>query len=251
MRIDINAFFGHWPYWPLPHTGGEESLRLMDRFGIDRAAITSLRGLHGDWREANAETLTLAALHSDRLTPIATMSPMNGGGAGPLRELVARGFRGIRLYPLLLQGYNLRSPFAEEIAAAAGELAMPVIIPTRPMMNFRFATLPIDDIAVLAARHPGTSFILSGPNYLSEFQAAIEAMLRCPNIVIEISCMQGFGAVARMAEAVGADRVLFGTGLPLHYPACNVAKLDHADLSEEQRVAISSDNAMRCLGLTG
>ena len=76
-------------------------------------------------------------------------------------------------------------------------------------------------------------------------------MTRCPNIVIEISCMQGFGAVARMAEAVGADRVLFGTGLPLHYPACNVVKLDHADLSEEQQSAISFKNAMRCLSLTG
>ena len=118
-------------------------------------------------------------------------------------------------------------------------------------MNFRFATLPIDDIAALAARHTQTSFILSGPNYLSEFQAAIEALTRCPNMLIEISCMQGFEAVARMAEAVGADRVLFGTGLPLHYPACNVAKLEHADLSQKQREAISSDNAMRCLALTG
>jgi len=251
MRIDINAFFGHWPYWPLPHTRGEDSLRLMDRFGIDRAAITSLRGLHGDWREANAETLTLAASHSDRLTPIATMSPMNGGGGGPLRELVAKGFRGIRLYPLLLQGYSLRSPFAEEVAATAGELAVPVIIPTRPMMNFRFATLPIGDVETLAERYPDTTVILSGPNYLSEFQSAIEAMTRRANLAIEISCMQGFGAVARMADAVGADRVLFGTGLPLHYPACNVAKLDHADLSKEQRTAISSENAMRYLSLTG
>jgi len=250
MRMDINAFFGHWPYWPLPQTGGEDSLSLMDRFGIDRAAITSLRGLHGDWRQANAETLALTASHPDRLTPIATMSPMNGGGAGPLRELVAKGFRGIRLYPLLLQGYNLRSPFAGEIAATAGELAVPVIIPTRPMMNFRFATMPIDEIAALADRHPKTAFILSGPNYLSEFQAAIEALTRCPNMLVEISCMQGFGAVAKMAEAVGADRVLFGTGLPLHYPACNVAKLDHVDLSNQQRAAISSGNAMRCLGLT-
>jgi len=250
MRIDINAFFGHWPYWPIPHTRGEESLRLMDRFGIDRAAICSLRGMFGDWREANDETLELAKSHPDRLTPVATMSPMCGGGGEALRTLVDQGFRGIRLYPLLLQGYSLRSPFSGEIADTAGELAIPVIVPTRPMMNFRFATLPIDDIAALAQRHPATTFILSGPNYLSEFQSAIEALTRCANILIEISCMQAVGAVAKMVQAVGADRVLFGTGLPLHYPACNVVKLEHAALTKTQAAAISSENAKRCLGLS-
>jgi len=225
-------------------------LRLMDRFGIDRAAITSLRGLYGDWREANAETSALAAAHPDRLMPIACMSPMNDGGGEALRQLVEQGFRGIRLYPLLLQGYSLRSPFAAEISEAAGELDVPVVVPTRPMMNFRFAALPIEDVAVLAERHPGTRFVLSGPNYLSEFRSAIEAMTRCANIVVETSCMQGFQAVRRMADAVGAERVLFGTGLPLHYAVCNVAKLEHAKLTDEQRPAIACANALRILGFS-
>jgi len=250
MRIDINAFFGHWPYWPLPHTSGDDLLRLLDRFGIDRAAITSLRGLHDDWRQANRETLALAASHGDRLTPIAAMSPMTGGGGEALDQLAAQGFRGIRLYPLLLQGYSLRSPFAEEIARTAGELEMFVILPTRPMMNYRFPALAIEDIAALASRHPRTRFILSGPNYLAEFRAAIEAMHRCRNIVIETSCMQGFQAVRRMVDAVGAKRVLFGTGAVLHYPACNFAKLDHADLTEKQRTAVAAENARRMLRIS-
>lgn len=249
MRIDINAFFGHWPYHPLPHTSGEDLLRLMDRFGIDRAAVASLRGLHGDWRTANAETLALARAHPDRFTPIACMSPMNGGGAGPLRKLAAEGFRGIRLYPLLIQGYSLRSPFTHEIAAAAGELSMLVIVPTRPMMNFRFPTLPIAEIGTLARQHPTTRILLSGPNYLSEFRAATETMADCPNLSIEFACMQGYGAVRNLVEAVGEQRVLFGTGTVLHYPACNVAKLDHAGLSPAQHEAVAWQNATRLLGL--
>lgn len=250
MLFDVNAFFGHWPHSPLPHTSGEDALCLMDRFGIDRAAITSLRGLYGDWHEANAETMVLTEAYPDRLTPIACMSPMNGGGDEALRQLVEQGFRGVRLYPMLLQGYSLRSPFAAEVCDAAGELDLAVVVPTRPMMNFRFATVPIEDIAELAERHPDTRFILSGPNYLSEFRAAIEALTRCPNMVIETSCMQGFEAVQRMAEAVGVERVLFGTGLPLHYPACNVAKIEHTRLSGERRPAIASGNAVRILRLS-
>lgn len=249
MRFDINAFFGHWPYWSLPQTSGEDVLRLMDRFAIDRAAITSLRGLHGDWREANEETLALAQSHGDRLVPIACLSPMKGGGGPVLHEFVAAGFGGIRLYPGMAQGYHLGSSFADEVVAAAGELGVPAIVPTRPMMHFRFPPLSIEQVAALAARHPGARIVLSGPNYLGEFSSAVEALQRCPNMTIEISCMQGFRGTALMVEAVGAERVLFGTGLPLHYPACGIAKLEHSELTDDQLEAVASRNALRLLGL--
>lgn len=249
MRFDINAFFGHWPYWSLPQTSGEDVLRLMDRFGIDRAAITSLRGLHGDWRHANEETLALAQSYADRLVPIACLSPMKGGGGPVLRELVAAGFRGIRLYPGMAQGYALGSPFTGEIVATAGELGIAAIIPTRPMMHFRFPPLAIEQVAALAARHPQTNLLLSGPNYLGEFTSAVEALQRCPNLTIEISCMQGFRGTALMVEAVGAGRVLFGTGLPLHYPACGIAKLEHSDLTDDQQQAVALRNALKLLGI--
>jgi predicted TIM-barrel fold metal-dependent hydrolase len=50
---------------------------------------------------------------------------------------------------------------------------------------------------------------------------------------------------------VGCERLLFGTGAVLNYPACNVAKLDHAELTDAQRAAIASENAASLLGLEG
>jgi len=248
MRFDINAFFGPWQFWPLRHPGIEDVLRLMDRHGIDHAAITSLRGLYGERREANAETLAAARAHGDRLTPLAVLSPMNGGGAAELRALAGQGFRGVRLYPLL-HAYRLYDPFADEVCEAAAELHIPAIVCTRPMMNFRFATYPIEEVGALAERHPAAQFILSGPNYLTEFRAAVIVMQRCPNVAIELTCMQALEALRRTAEAVGAHRVLFGTGMPLHYPACNVAKLTSAKVSDTVREAVSAGNARRMLGL--
>ncbi|MCH2127780.1 MAG: amidohydrolase family protein [Pirellulaceae bacterium] len=249
MRFDINAFFGHWPYYPLPQTSGEDVLRLMDRFQIDRAAMTSLRAMHGDWGEANAETLRFTREHADRLTPIACMSPMLNGGGDKLRELVEEGCRAVRLYPGLAQGYHLGSPFADDIVSTAGTLGIPAIVPTRPMMHFRFPPVPIPQITALASRHPQTQIILSGPNYLLEFTMAVEALQASPNMTIEISCMQGFRGLDFMVDAVGAQRVLFGTGLPLHYAACGTAKLEHSKLTADQLAAVSSQNAVRLLGL--
>jgi predicted TIM-barrel fold metal-dependent hydrolase len=59
--------------------------------------------------------------------------------------------------------------------------------------------------------------------------------------------MQGFGAIARLVGEVGADRILLGTGAMLHYPACNVAKLDGAELSPQAREAILWRNAKTLL----
>jgi hypothetical protein len=156
--------------------------------------------------------------------------------------------RGVRLYPRL-HSYDLGDAFVDDIFRTATDLGWPVVIPTRPMMNWRFAALPLDAIGSVVDRHPQTQIVVSGPNYLVEFQGMVRLMKRAANVWYEISCLQGFNAVSRLVGEVGADRVLFGTGAVLNYPACNVEKLDHADLTDAQRAAIAGANAARLLGL--
>ena len=245
-RIDVNACFGHWPYWDLPHKTPADLVGLMDRHGIERAAAMSLRGLFIDWRAGNDETLAAAKDHPGRLIPAATISPFPDCSADDVGRLADAGVRVVRLYPGF-HNYPLDGPFTDAICTAAGQRGMIVSIPTRPMMNWRFKTIDLAAIGAIVDRHPGTTFLMSGPNYLVEYQALVGLMRRCANVVYEISCIQGFDAVRRLVGQVGADRILFGTGAVLHYPACNVAKLDHADLTEADRRAIACENAARLL----
>lgn len=249
MRIDINACFGHWQYWDLPDHTADYLVRLMDRNGIDRAACLSLRGVFIDWRQGNAETLAAAERFAGRLIPTATISPFLGGNGDELRRLVDAGMRGVRLYPSF-HNYPLDSTFVDDICATAAACGIFVMIPTRPMMNWRFKALAIEAVGAVAERHPDTRLLIGGPNYLVEYQALVKVMQRCPNVVYEISCLQGFGSVARLVGEVGAQRVLLGTGAVLNYPACNVSKLDGAKISPEQRTAIQHDNARVLLGLS-
>lgn len=248
MRLDINACFGHWPYWDLPHKTPEDLVCLMDRNGIEKAAVLSLRGVLVDWHAGNDETLAAAGRHAGRLIPVATLSPFMDGDGDEVRRLADAGMHGVRLYPLF-HSYPLDSEFTDDVCRAAAERRIPVMIPTRPMMNWRFKTVAIESIEAVAARHPSTTFIISGPNYLIEYQALVKVMGQCPNVSCEISCLQGFDSVTSLVGQVGADRVLLGTGATLNYPACNVAKLDHAELSAQQREAIAATNALRMLGL--
>ena len=248
MRFDVNACFGHWTYWDVPDRTPDDLVALMDEHGIDRAACLSLRGALVDWRRGNEETLA-AARRFGRLVPFATISPFQGGNGDELRRLCDAGVRGVRLYPQL-HSYRLDDPFVDDICRVAAERRVPVMIPTRLMMNWRFEPLSIDLIGAVVQRHPQASFLLSGPNYLAEYQALVQVMKRSTNVSYEISCLQGFEGVRRLVSEVGAERVLFGTGAVLNYPACNVAKLDHADLPAAQMDAIAAGNALRLLGLT-
>ncbi|MGQ9650518.1 MAG: amidohydrolase family protein [Phycisphaerae bacterium] len=248
MRVDINACFGHWPYWDLPHKTAEDLVRLMDGNGIEKAAVLSLRGVLVDWRAGNDETLAAAGRHAGRLIPVATLSPFMDGDGDEVQRLADAGMRGVRLYPLF-HSYPLDSEFTNDVCRAAAGRRIPVMIPTRPIMNWRFKTVAIESIGALATRHPSTTFIISGPNYLIEYRALVKVMKQCSNVHYEISCLQGFNSVANLVEQVGVDRVLFGTGAALNYPACNVAKLDHAELSPQQRETIAARNALRILGL--
>ena len=59
--------------------------------------------------------------------------------------------------------------------------------------------------------------------------------------------MQGFRAIDGSIQAVGSERLLFGSGLPLLYPACSIQKLEVAKLTREQKYAISEGNARQLL----
>ena len=161
MRIDINACFGHWQYWDLHHKTSDELVGLMDRNGIDRAAVLSLRGPFLHWPDGNEETLKAANAHPDRLIPMATISPFKGGDGDELRRLVEAGMRGVRLYPKL-HSYSLDDAFTDDVCETAAACGVPVMIPTRPMMNWRFQPVPLEAIGAPVDRHPGTHFIMSG-----------------------------------------------------------------------------------------
>jgi predicted TIM-barrel fold metal-dependent hydrolase len=48
---------------------------------------------------------------------------------------------------------------------------------------------------------------------------------------------------------VGAERILFGTDTPLYFTAMQRARIDHADLGDEDKRLILRDNAVRVLNL--
>jgi predicted TIM-barrel fold metal-dependent hydrolase len=50
---------------------------------------------------------------------------------------------------------------------------------------------------------------------------------------------------------IGSDRVLFGTDTPLYHAGMQRARIDHADLTDDEKRRILHANAERLFGLAG
>ncbi len=107
---------------------------------------------------------------------------------------------------------------------------------------------PIDEVI---AAHPALSFVAAHPGERESVEKHIERMQKFSHVYLDLSGtgIFRFGSIRRLVDAVGADRILFGTD----YPICNPEMYIHAVLGEhlgdEAEALILQSNAERLLGL--
>ena len=238
MIIDVNGYYGTWPYWPLRHGDAPSLLAWMDRCGIDRVFLGSLRAVFSDPHAGNREILELVQAHPDRLAPALTYSPY-AAHKECYRSDWEEGRTGIvKLFPLQHTYNPLEESFIHELMSFCGERGLPVMIPYRLMMSWRFPTLDLQKIALLAARYPQTVFIIGSINYLAELQTTLSIMQQHANVYLETSGMMAFHEIERVVEQIGSDRLLHGSCIPLQNPAIGPLKIQKANLSVSDKERI-------------
>ena len=244
MILDVNAFIGKWPFWPVAASAPGEVARSLAHCGIESAAICSLRSVFVHTEDGNAEALAAAEAAPEHFTAWASIGPL---GSQDLAQHIARGFRGVRLYP---QHHSYHPPYARFLAPLleqAAELRMPVMLPLRLTMNWAMPMLALDVIDGLVARHPRVRWVLAAINYLFELEMACALMRRYETVHLETSCLMGFEAVAGLANDYGADRILFGSGAPVQNGVASLSKVLHAAVSDSDREKILGANARRLM----
>jgi predicted TIM-barrel fold metal-dependent hydrolase len=243
--FDVNAFIGKWPYWPV---------RAQAPEGFDGAAICSTRSVFVNYEDGNGEAEAAAQASGGSLVAFACLGTRELSHAvategHDLEQYRERGFRGVRLYPQHHSYHPLYEPWLDEVLENAAATGWPCLLPLRIVMNWGMPMLDIGVIDALVTRHPNVVWILAGINYLHELQMAIALMRRFDGVHLETSCMAGYEAVAKTAQQVGAERLLFGSGAPIQHGAAALSKVLHASLPDGQIEMIAGGNARRLLGL--
>lgn len=254
MVVDVNAFIGKWPYWPIPFSSPEAAVPRLSQWGIGRACVCSTRSLFVDWEDGNCEVEAATARHPASLIPFACLgtfelSHRSADRKHDLTQYRERGFRGIRLYPQHHSYDLLFEPFIDEICEQALALQMPLLLPLRATMNWGVPTLDLQDMVRIVERHSRAPWILSGVNYLHEIRSAQLLLRRYPSVHLETSCVMGYEAIQKVVNECGHEQILFGSGAPLQHGRANLDKILHARVSDPAREAILSCNATRLLGL--
>jgi uncharacterized protein len=235
MRLhDANAHLGHWPLRRLPFTDAGTLLARMDALGIERAAVANSHAvLYRNVHEANRELAVWVAGHRDRLAPVATLDPNYPGASPDLAWCAERlGARALRLLPRW-HGYDLGDPSTIDIARLAAARGMVIVVPGRledSRQRHRLAPqtdVTLDEVLSFAAAIPDVRILATELSVRND-DAVLSRVLALRNLSFEMSRLPG-GAertFAQLVEALGADRFLFGTGMPFKVPEVALLKLE-------------------------
>lgn len=240
------------------HTGGfggyttEDVLHMADRAGFDMIFGTDVIALKYDMQEGNRQLAREMKKYPDRIIGYATISAARF--CKDAVEEIERcyeeyGMRGLKIvhqvvgrgsYQLLV---TLNEPAMYPIIAKAAELGMPVLAHSTP-----------EECAGLLDAVPNAKIIMahSGgcPTALGDWFRAIEVAKHYPNIYLDTASSQiDMGYVESAVSGVGAERVVFGTDMPLLDPFFGMAKVTGADLTEEQKELILGKNIQNLLGM--
>lgn len=252
--IDVNAYLGHFAFRQLRHNTAAGLLALMDRKRIQRAVVSSAAAItYRNSQAGNQEVAAEIARHRDRLMGAAVLNPAYAGWRDDLKICHEEfGMKALRLYPRW-HNYRLTDPVCLELVRAAAARGMAISIPIR-VEDRRQQSWLVDipnvdynEIAALIRAVPRAHFILMNGNGFTGSVLGRKNNGLGANYSIEICLLTALigNELGQLIENLGEDRLLFGTGMPFHYPDPALAKIEVLDASAAVKEKIRRGNAMR------
>ncbi len=263
MIIDVHGHLGRInqaPFWAADETQLDS---YLDEAKVDALWVSSSKSLMYEAREGNAE-LIAALENSRKLLGYVVLNPVCPDSIADLALLEHEKVIGVKIHPDY-HGYDMISPsvqpFLDEVARATGLILTHVSC--MPGMAFSEGGKLLD----FAERHPETNFIfahLGGmyqnghypyfPNYEGLEKIAARNL---PNVYVDTSQHLMYvypGVMQRVVEIYGADRLVFGTDMPLQGPMqarFAIEAIQALAIPQEDKDKIFFRNAQRLLASGG
>lgn len=244
--IDFHGHVGRWDRYGMIDEP-DRIAHAMNRAGVDRACVFNI--FHPDGTTGNDSTARFVARHPDRFIGFAYVTPlMPEGMLAELKRAIDRlVFAAIKLYPPFTP-WPMNEPQWDPIYAFANERGLAVILHTggEPQSLPRL-------IEEVAPRYPRANFVLGhSGNTPAERRQAIAAARAHLNVYLETcSTFRTPGVIEQLVNEAGADRVLFGSDMPLMDPRSQLGKIITAQIPDSAKRQILGGNARRLLRLPG
>ena len=248
--FDANCLLGRVN---LPHAGhyfadARELLAEMDHYGIAEALVCDALSREHHPAAGNARVLERLA-GEPRLHPCWSLLPAQTGELPPperyVDDMLAAGVRAAKVFPTM-HSFRVEDWAMGEVYAALETRQVPVFIdmdddaPGNDRADW-------NAIVGICRAHPRLSVIVSEWR-LRHNRKAYQALAACPNLHLELSGFWHYRGIEDLCRRFGARRLLFGTRMPGRDPACALAMVAYAQVSDEDRGLIAGENLRRLLG---
>ncbi|MEI7435347.1 MAG: amidohydrolase family protein [bacterium] len=239
----IDAFCGIGPWMKrdrlLPWQP-EETLQLMDHFGISKALTHSnfTAGSGGAWYGNGL--LEASAKANPRFIPAFTITPYPHADSPQVRDYLAamRQAQARAVWFMPLSMYPLHEMYGEILDACVAHRL--------PVLWHRDTTTPAD-VTKLLENWPELRLILMGCGYMEDTWL-YPLLKRYPELRI---CVGHFYIPAdgphRFLKEFPAERLIFGSGLPFFSPGGLIAHLAYAQIKDSERAAILGGNMRKLM----
>lgn len=252
--IDINAFAGNWPFRPLSGATSENMLKFLKVECIKEVLVSAIEGIFYDEPQLANEKLYEAIGDFPSLIPVAVLNPKLSNWFDNLNICCEKyNIRSLKLHPNY-HYYDLKDASSRKLLNSAGEKDIPVIIQLR-IQDIRAQNpqrivpdVNIADVIESARVCSETQFIIGGIRW-GEATAKSKEIKKMPNLWLDISQIEYTDCLRQIIRIYGTNRLLFGTHAPFFVARSAIFKLKEANLSEEELISITSDNARELFGV--
>ncbi|MCZ7648796.1 MAG: amidohydrolase family protein [Planctomycetota bacterium] len=249
--IDVSVWSGHWPFRAVKRREPKELKAFLQGKGVRQAWISSAEAvLYPDPMQGN-EPLLEAVGGDEFFLPVPILDVSLPLWRKDAEECVRRfKVKAFKLTPNYHQT-PLNDRKVDEFCAFAAEKKLAVCIQLRMMEErthhplMKIPPVQLGDLAKLASQHPTVKFLAC-----AAFCRDLPKLREASNVFVEHSLVESPFTLKVALDAVGPERLVFGSHSPFIYYEANLAKLnaDPVDVKPEALRAIRHGNAARILG---
>lgn len=243
MIIDIHAHL-----WAVSYKNDRDRiLKACEMFSIERIYVSSLSSYYPDKKEIeklNRLTADFVSDHPRQVGGFVHLDPRHDNKIDVMKRGVEeQGMEGVKLWVSVL----CDDPRVNEIAEKCIGYDIPMLVHSfhKSVGQLAFESTG-EHVRGLALRYPELKIIMAhmGGNPYHGLRCVSDL----ENVYPDISgTMSGKGEIEYALECVGADRLLFGTDMPMGGRQC-IARIEELEADEGVKRKILHDNAVKILG---